>query len=129
MQNDILIDLQRLIDFLGAHPELPMPTHIEIGVYDFKEEDLETAKKIAKSLKIFTKDIDESFFRLIKSFGKVTIKYVFYRNAVCTKKVIGTKKETKLIPHPDALMIEREVETEIIEWNCSSLLKGEKEDA
>ncbi|KKL16265.1 hypothetical protein LCGC14_2497270, partial [marine sediment metagenome] len=35
MQDDILRDLQSLINLLGAHPELPRPTGVGIGVYDF----------------------------------------------------------------------------------------------
>ncbi len=129
MQDDILGDLQSLINLLSAHPELPRPTRVEIGVYDFVKENLEEAQKVAKGLGNFTKDIDETFFRLTKTFGKVSIKYVFYRQDICIKRVIGTKKKTIMVPHPDAKMVEKEVEIEIIEWDCSSLLEGEKEDA
>ena len=129
MQDDILRDLQELIDFLDAHPELLRPSNIEIGVYDFPKEDIETAGKIAQALKTFEKDTDETFFRLVKKFGNVSIKYVFYRSAVCTKRVIGTKTETKMIPASDAPMIEKTIETEIIEWDCPALLEGDKEDA
>ena len=129
MQDDILRDLQGLIDFLGTHPELPRPTGVGIGVYDFVKENLEEAQKVARSLGNFTKDTDETFFRLTKTFGKVSIKYVFYRQDICTKRVIGTKKKTIIVPHPDAKMVEKEVETEIIEWDCPSLLEGEKENA
>ncbi|KKM80227.1 hypothetical protein LCGC14_1342100 [marine sediment metagenome] len=129
MQDGILRDLQELIDFLGAHPELPMPKNIEIGVYDFKKEDIETAGKIAQGLKTFEKDIDDTFFRLIKRFGDVSLRYVFYRSAVCTKRVVGTKTETKMVPASNTPMVEKEIETEIIEWDCPTLLEGDQKDA
>ncbi len=129
LPNDILRDLQSLINLLGAHPELPRPTSININIYDFEKEDLEEAQMVAKALGSFEKDIDDSFFRLIKTFGRVELSYIFFRDAVCTKTVVGIKKETKLVPHPDALMIEREVETDIIEWDCPSLLEGDQKDA
>ena len=124
MQDDILRDLQGLIDFLGAHPELPRPTEIQIGVYNFPIEDIETAGKIAQGLKTFEKNTDETFFRLIKKFGNVNIRYVFYRSAICTKRVVGTKKITKMVPASDTPMVEKEIEIEIVEWDCPALLEG-----
>ncbi len=115
-------DLQSLIDFLGAHPELPLPTTFDFAIYDFETEDLDCAKEIAKSLGTFDKDINDTFFMLKKRFGTVALRYVFYRNSVCAKRVIGTKTETKMVPEANAKMVEKVVETEIVEWDCPSLL-------
>ncbi len=128
MQDDILRDLQGLIDFLGAHPELPRPRSVEMGVYDFEKEDIETAGKIAQGLKTFEKNIDDTFFRLVKKFGDVSLRYVFYRSAVCIKRVVGTKTETKMVPASNTPMVEKEIETEIVEWDCPTLLEGNKEN-
>ncbi|MCH7605132.1 hypothetical protein IID24_04070 [Patescibacteria group bacterium] len=127
--DEILRDLQSLIDFLGAHPEIERPTDLSINVYSFEEENLETVSRIARVLGSFNKDIDAGFFRLTKKFGNVTLKYVFYRENVCIKRVVGIRKEKKMVPPTETLMVEIEVETEIVEWNCPSLLEGDKEDA
>ncbi len=115
-------NLQSLIDFLGAHPELPLPKSFDFNVYDFAAEDLDCAKNIAKSLGTFDKDTNDAFFVLKKRFGKVNLRFVFSRGAVCTRRVVGTQTETKMVPEAGAKMVEKVVETEIVEWDCPSLL-------
>ncbi len=119
---DLIRDLQSLINFLGAHPELPLPKKYDFNIYEFGIEDLALARTIAKALGTFDKDIGTSLFVLKKRFGKVSLRFVFHRNNVCTRRVIGTKSETKLVPEADAQMVEKVVETEIVEWDCPSLL-------
>ncbi len=115
-------DLQSLIDFLGAHPELPLPSSFAMSVYNLGTESLDRAKEIAKSLGTFDKNVNDQFFDLTKTFGEASIRFVFYRHNVCTKRVIGTKTETKMVPEAAAKMVEKVVETEIVEWDCPSLL-------
>ena len=124
----LIRDLQSLIDFLDAHPELPLPNDFALNVYRLGGETLGRAKEIAKSLGTYDKEVDDTFFALIKNFGQVRLRFVFYRHNVCTKRVIGTKTETRLVPEADANMVERTVETEIVEWDCPSLL-GETDEA
>ncbi|KKM95583.1 hypothetical protein LCGC14_1186660 [marine sediment metagenome] len=126
LPDEILRDMQSLIDFLGAHPELPLPKSFDFAVYELGVEDLDLAKTIAKALGTFDKETAERFFSLIKRFGRVSLRFVFYRDNVCTKRVIGTKQVTEMVPAPGAKMVERTVETEIVEWNCPSLLADDE---
>ncbi len=122
-ENAALIrDLQSLIDFLGAHPELPLPKSFDFNVYDFAAEDLNCVKDVAKSLGTFDKDIRDRLFVLKKLFGKVSLRFVFYRDSVCAKRVVGKQTETKMVPEAGAKMVPQVVETEIVEWDCPSLL-------
>lgn len=125
----ILDDLQSLIDFLGAHPELPLPANFALSVYTFANENLETARGIAKSLGTFDKELNNSMFSLVKHFGDISLRFVFYRDNVCIKRVVGTKTETIQVPAadaPDVLMVDKVVETEIVEWDCPSLLANDE---
>ena len=127
-RNTFLRDMQSLIDFLGAHPELPLPDSFAISVYNLGTESLNRAKEIAKSLGTFEKSVNNQFLDLTKTFGQVSIRFVFYRHNVCTKRVIGTKTETKMVPAPSAPMVEKVVKTEVVEWDCPTLL-GETDEA
>ncbi len=90
----LIRDLQSLINFLGAHPELPLPPTFDFAIYEFGDEDLALARTIAKSLGTFDKDINDSLFVLKKRFGQVTLRFVFHRDSVCTRRVIGKQMET-----------------------------------
>ncbi len=115
-------DLQSLIDFLGAHPELPLPMFYDFAIYEFGDEDLALARTIAKAFGTFDKDVGDTIFTLKKRFGTVALRFVFHRDSVCTRRVLGTKTETKMVPVTGARMVEKVVETEIVEWDCPSLL-------
>ncbi len=115
-------DLQSLIDFLGAHPELPLPETFDFAVYELGVEDLALARTIAKALGTFDKDINDSLFTLKKRFGKVVLRFVFHRDSVCARRVIGKQTETKMVPETGTRMVPQVVETEIVEWDCPSLL-------
>lgn len=130
-RDELLRDMQSLIDFLGAHPELPLPDDLTISVYGIGAETLDRAKELAKSLGTFEKEIDDPFFALVKRFGKVSLRFVFYRQSVCIKRVVGTKTDIIRVPAegaPKVEMIDKVVETEIVEWDCPSLL-GETDSA
>ncbi len=119
-------DLQSLIDFLGAHPELPLPPTFDFAVYELGSEDLALARTIAKALGTFDKDVGDSIFTLKKRFGKVQLRFIFHRDSVCTRRVVGKKMETKMVPEAGAKMVPQVVETEIVEWDCPSLLDGDE---
>ena len=130
-RDELLRDMQSLINFLGAHPELPLPSAFALSVYDLGDETLDRAKEIAKSLGTFEKETDELFITLVKHFGQVSLRFVFYRRNVCVKRVVGTKTKTIRVPAagtPKAEMVDKVVETEIVEWDCPTLL-GETNEA
>jgi hypothetical protein len=72
------------------------------------------------------KDYSDGYFRCYLTWGieepKITWKIVSSREDVCTKTVVGTHKVTKMVA-PEGDWTEKEVEEEIVEWECHSLLK------
>tara|TARA_B100000470_G_scaffold217206_1_gene201264 strand:+ start:967 stop:1407 length:441 start_codon:yes stop_codon:yes gene_type:complete len=78
------------------------------------------------------KEYSDNYFRCYMTWGmeapKVTWKIVSGREDVCTKKVLGTHKVTKMVA-PEGDWTEQEVEEEIVEWECHSLLKMASDEA
>ena len=74
------------------------------------------------------KDYSDGYFRCYLTWGieepKITWKIVSSREDVCTKTVVGTHMVTKMVA-PEGDWTQKEVEEEIVEWECHSLLKSE----
>ena len=72
------------------------------------------------------KDYSDGYFRCYLTWGieepKITWKIVTSREDVCTKTVVGVKTVKKMVA-PEGDWTEQEVEEEIVEWECHSLLK------
>jgi len=111
--------------------ELPMPYRIyvqqyvyeyakdEKGVVNYsKVDEFETRSKMrtmAKALAPCEKNYAGSSFELTRKFGKrLTFSVSTTRDAICEKKVVGTK----IVP---ARMVEERVEEEV-EWVCNDSL-------
>ncbi len=117
--------LQQLINFLEVHTEVELPS-FDFPIYFFAEAAKKNVKEIAHSLGTFEKTESESYLTLHKKFGGgVTLKAVFTRSAVCTKRVIGTHKVMKDVYPASVEPARVEVEEEIVEWDCPSLLRGD----
>lgn len=103
--------LRLIADWYEAHPDIPVPHIEEIGVYGV-EETREEAARIAEALKPCRKEWDKDFFKLVRDFGPIKLKFVFMRKAVCTQRVVK-----RLV--------------EVIEWDCDSslLTEGAEEEA
>jgi len=125
---DTLRGLQGLIDFLEVHTEIELP-NFDFPIYFFGEEAKKNVKEVAHSLGSFEKNENDSYLTLRKKFGGgVILRAVFTRSAVCTKRVIGTRKVMKDV-YPDSVESTRvEVEEDIVEWDCPSLLRGDVPD-
>lgn len=123
-REDFIAGLRQLADFYEEHPLLPLPDSPDFAVYYFGEpETHELAARIATQLGTFEKRADETLFRIEKSFGSIRLRFVFCRDKVCIRKVIGTKTVTKEI-YPENFETQ-EVEEEIVEWICPPLLASE----
>ena len=112
--------LRAIAEWYEAHPDMPVPPK-EIGVYGVTET-REEAARIALALAPCQKWHGGEFFRLTREFGGVILKFVFMREAVCTRRVVRTEEVPEQV-------IEAHVR-EIIEWECEpSLLATEEEEA
>jgi hypothetical protein len=77
----------------------------------------EDAIKLVKALGSCKKNYRDDFFTISKEFGVIQLDFLFYRHAVCTRKVIGTEK----VPEE----ITPAYQKEIVEWECHPVLSAE----
>ena len=111
--NDYANSLRMIADWIQAHPEMPLPEK-ELRIFNFDGK--EQFAIIAKAMKTFKKDYLDSMIYLTKEFGCFTVQAVEYREKVCERVVVGTKKviEQKVIKYEEV-----EVDQEIVEWKCT----------
>lgn len=126
---NIAKDLHSLATFLynNADELPPANTPQEVKFYAFPNgENKEELSRIAHVLGTFEKDATDSCYHLTKKFGgDVSLNFVFIRDYVCTPHVVGTKTVRKLKPSVTSQHTDddyEEVEEDIIEWDCPSLL-------
>jgi hypothetical protein len=74
----------------------------------------EDAARVLAALKPCSKSYTDDLLKIHRDFGPITLEYVFFRDQVCTKRVVGTK----VIP---AKLIPERIE-EIVEWDCGEPL-------
>lgn len=126
MQRDTFIQaLRDVADWFEATPCAPVPDGLDIAVYDT---DVVALADIARTDGVFDKRYFGSLFELSRTFAdesyeRVKVAFNSSRDKVCTKRVVGTKMVT--VPAVEAAP-EREVEQEIVEWDCIPLLAASK---
>lgn len=118
--NDYANSLRMIADWVESNPQCPLPENtFNIVSFDGKEK----FAVIAKAMKTFKKEYSDSMVFLMKTFGCITIKAIEYREKVCERVVVGTKKviEQKVLKYEEV-----EVEKEIVQWKCTDarLLAG-----
>ncbi len=121
---DYASGLRELADWIEKNPDIPLPeTVLSVYACDGKDQ----ALAIAKAARPFTKEYDNSFFRIKKTFGPLTLRYFFNREDVCVKKVVG-KVQVSERYIPGRLVPAHEEEK--VEWEChEALLKEEFDEA
>lgn len=111
---------QGLIDlaaWIRAHPEVNLPSR-EINAYP--EDTKENAALHLRALGSCRKDYSDSLMYMRKSFGPITLQYLFDRDTVCVRRVVGQKKvEACVIPER---VIHEHME-DIVEWDCQPVLR------
>ena len=117
--------LRQIADFYDKHPEVPLPDLVSMPIYTVNTP--EEIAPIARAFGTSFKEYNSTFFKLTKQFGVIKLEVVAYRDQVCVKRVVGTKKVKKQVLaeyQPPANYVEKEVEEEIVEWDCpESILK------
>jgi hypothetical protein len=108
--------LRLLADWYEQHPEAKPPDLTRIHDYRFTAKELASVRR-ALGGRWDKRPEDAHFFFTQQIVPGVEYGLFSLREAVCTRRVIGT--ETVLEPDPDAPMIE--VVREIVEWDCAAL--------
>jgi hypothetical protein len=105
-REEIIVGLQKMLRFLEANPEVPLPNCSEeqvIQFYSFMNLEKEDFVATAKAFGTFDKEVVGDKFVIRKTFGAVTLTGSIDRTKVCTKQTVK-----KLV--------------EVEEWNCEPLL-------
>ena len=108
--------LRALADWIEANPEQPLSETI-LSVW-CQRDTKEAAAAVMRAFGSCEKEYGDSCFYLKKAFGPITLRFVFLRAAVCTRRVVGTKHV------PAQFYPERE--EEIVKWDCHPILASEE---
>jgi hypothetical protein len=121
--------LRQLADALAANPDMPLPYFGSSQPLPwYLLDDKDAAATVVRALPCaWKKDVDDIGLRLAATVGGpdgLKVEVVVKRDAVCTRRVVGTeiKKVTKVIT--PAVMEEVEEPAEIIERICEPILKS-----
>ena len=115
--------LRALADFYEKH-EVPAPAVLDmVNVYVSSDE----MPRVARALGSFEKRASEDYFALHKVVAPgVVIEFFDYRSGICKKRVIGIERVKETIA---TAWEDKEVEREIVEWDCPTLLAPKAEPA
>ena len=108
--------LRAIAAWFETHPEVPLPDsqRVDVASLNTKEE----AASVARALGACDKIYDGTLFRLERRFGGTTLRFLFWRDQVCERRVVSTKQvPARLVPaHTE----------EIVEWDCHPLLASDQ---
>lgn len=132
-RDNFILGLRQLADFLGTHPECPIPWSTTL----YKTVEGSEVRKVARALRSFKKEYQGNDFHMTKKFGSIELSYYTNRENVCRKVTIGTRevpemiiaaKPEQFIPASEEQIIPAHTE-EITRWVCSesALLEPETE--
>lgn len=119
--------LRSFASFLEANADI-------VGPYDFmgltvsnyvgKKEDLAVwVKRMTEDQgRVEKKVTDYSLDMTVKFNDVVTLSVSAPRKEVCVPRVVGTKKVTKKVQVTPAVYEDKEVEEEIVEWDCKPVM-------
>lgn len=133
-KDEIVEGLRKMASFIEASDlQLPLPHNMDLPIYSGSVTDPRGIMHsmdskvgmalIANMAGSVDKEVDVSFFKLVKDFGGgVKLSWTAYRETVCERVVVGTK----VVPaEPERLVAAVPERTEeVIEWKCPSLLKA-----
>ena len=111
--------LRAIADWYEAHPEVAPPAFPEILHASVESKD--EAVTIAAALKPCAKRYSDTLMELERTFGPIRLRFLFWREAVCERRVVGVKDvpERTVPAHTE----------EIVEWDCHPLLKPDPDAA
>lgn len=126
---------RQLAAIIEAGPDVPIPTMgtvTPVLMYFDGEDARERMAACRRAIRGATweKSVsgkDDRFFNLTGTLGGLRIQLYAEREAVCTRRVVGTE-DVEVDVEIQAAVTERRTETrEIVEWNCSPVLAAADE--
>ncbi|HEV2376208.1 MAG TPA: hypothetical protein VGS19_29065 [Streptosporangiaceae bacterium] len=122
--------LRQLATALEDHPELPLPfdgRSDEISWY--MQDDKDTLAAAVRALpctfakRVWDSDNSQAYLELTGRIAGLKVKLNAWRDAVCTRRVVGTEeREVEKVVTP--AVVEKVTETvDVVEWDCGPLLR------
>jgi hypothetical protein len=117
-----LNDVRAVLDWLEAHPEVPLPYDIDCGGFMISSVNLkEELQQLAREFGECEKEFSDDSFRLRKRFGTSSLYAFTERKEVCERVVVGTEE----VPE----RVQPAYTREIVEWRCTEPLLSGNGDA
>jgi hypothetical protein len=107
----------------AAHPDIAEHIYISASSWIPASQAVEEMGKIARFFAPCNKRFSDHYFEVSKWFGTIKIEFAVSRDAVCERKVVGTR--TVEVPAREAYTRTEDV----VEWECKPLLASDNEDA
>ncbi len=125
-RGNTIASMHNLLYFLTDHPEVKLPSFgLTVYHFGFEADKTELLSSYARGFGTFEKSVSDDYFSIQKDFGySVSFRATFHREQVCTPRVVGTRTVTKLVYPKSVEPAEIEVDEDILEWDCPSLLGG-----
>lgn len=126
---EYIAGLRTLADALESHPDALLPQHGLTVVTSWEEDPKEETRKFIRAVggkwnKRQT-GTDGTIMAFHRFFGSFKIEVLCNREQVCQRVVTGTREVTKIVPAPDAPMVEITETIEDVEWICEPLLAAD----
>ena len=127
-REDYIAGLRALADLLAQHDDLPLPLdgqeHTSIGWNLLSDTDArDAAAEVIRSVGgSWDKVPIGTQMHYRRKLHGLHLHVVVTREAVCERVVTGTETVTRLVPAPDAPMVEVTETVETVEWVCQPLL-------
>lgn len=125
-RTEYIAGLRAMADILEGHSEMPLPwpgqsenMTFEFYVTGDENEKATTAAIIRAVGGRWSKNATDAFFTTATQLRGLHIRVVAHRDQVCERRVIGTETVVKKVA---TVFEEREVEQDIIEWDCGPIL-------
>src|SRR3990167_7406488 len=99
MTNKQYVDsLLMIAAWYELHRDIPIPHEHCFHIYSVNS--AEEVARIGRAFGKAEKSVDDTFFRLRKKFGELSVEVTEYREKVCVRKVVGTevKRTEKQVP-------------------------------
>lgn len=109
--------LRALADWFDAHEEVELPNYPDFNLC--MNDTREIAAAVMLALKPCEKRYANTVFILGRNFGPIKVDFLFNRDTVCIRKVVGTKEIPET--HVEAHTIPARNE-DIVEWDCVPVL-------
>lgn len=123
--------LRVLAAALEANPEIPLPYHGSSAALTFHFLDGDARAEMAAAARALPCKWDKrpwesngaAYFDLRGKIAGLRVELTAYRDAVCTKRVVGTEeREVEKVVTP--AVVEKVTETvDVVEWDCGPLLR------